>query len=133
MIDRRGIRGPCVRKATLLPLSPSRGEDTEYCYEVQISVLITGIDDWVWTSYCLVETYHGGEPSNKEYLNSAYPTEPATAGSKHLEYPIWNPREFFLCVLKRRIAQAVGEYRVLNDELIDRMNDYVSLLNELFK
>jgi hypothetical protein len=103
--------GKPFRVGRKLPLAMGRGltADNYYYYESQISVLVTGVDEWLWSSYCCADTYFGTEPGKHTYLEGKEPSEPATGGSKPLMYPMWNPREFFLCVLSRRVMQAVGE------------------------
>jgi hypothetical protein len=72
-----------------------------------------------------VDTYHGSETHHTSYLQTPNFIEPAT-GSKDIRRPIWNPREFFLCVLSIRLEQVIGESQALLDMLEDRMNTYVS-------
>lgn len=125
--DARRFDGHPLRKSVQLPLYRNKHEKLDHYYEVQLSLLVTGVDDWLWTSFCCVDTYHGSEPTKHEYLDGAFPTEPATAGSKSLEYPIWCPRDFFLIVLDRRMMQAVTEFKALIDAFDQRMISYVSI------
>lgn len=126
VVDRRSFGGQPLRKAIALPLPRTKLEETDHYYEVQLSFLVTGVDDWLWTSYGLVDTYHGSEPQRLAYLNDGNPTEPATGGSKSLDFPMWCPREFFLTGLNRRLMQAVREFRAGMDAFDGRMSAYVS-------
>jgi hypothetical protein len=109
-----------------MPLVTEDTVDELYYYEAQISFLITGVDECLYTSYCLVDTYHQSEPDHKVYLEAPTFIEPATGGFTHLRYPLWNPREFFLCVLSIRLEQVIGESQILLDAFEERMNAYVS-------
>lgn len=110
-----------------LPLPrPNSNEDKDFYYEAQISVLVTGVDEFLWTSICCVDTFFGCETGRKDYLEDDAPVEPATGGSSPLRYPMWNPREFFLVVLSRRIARATREWSTLIEAFEERMNAYVS-------
>jgi hypothetical protein len=98
-----------------------------YYYEVQISFLIIGVDECVYTSYCLVDTYYpDSEPDHRKYLEPPHILEPAAGGHKDLRFPLWNPREFFLCILSIRLEQLVQESQALLNEFEERMNAYVS-------
>ncbi|KUL86991.1 hypothetical protein ZTR_05707 [Talaromyces verruculosus] len=76
----------------------------EYFHEAQVSVLLVGIDEWVWTLYCLVETHFEEKQDRGD-----------------LEDPIWNPREYFLLVLCRRMDQATLEWQNLVETLDQRL------------
>ncbi|KAF2137333.1 uncharacterized protein K452DRAFT_236025, partial [Aplosporella prunicola CBS 121167] len=107
-----------------LPLARNHGEDQDYYHECQLSLLVTGVDEWFWTGYCLVDTYYGSEEEWSTYFEGDDSSEPATGGASTLQYPIWNPREYFLAVLARRMAQATLEWRVLVTAFKERMEDY---------
>jgi hypothetical protein len=32
-------------------------QESDYIYEAQLSLMVTGVDDWVWNSYCFVDGY----------------------------------------------------------------------------
>jgi hypothetical protein len=97
----------------------------DFYYEFQLSVLVTGVDEWLWTSYCCVDTYYGCEPGRRAYLEDEHPVEPASGGSASLDFPIWNPREYFLLVLSRRISQTTREWGALIEAFEERMINYV--------
>jgi hypothetical protein len=115
-----------LRKSTQLPLPRNDLEKMDYYYELQLSLLLTGTDEFLWTSYCTVDTIHGSERSTLKAVGSSLVFEPATGGSKILRQPMWCPREFFLTVLHRRMRQAVREFKALVDALDQRMKTYVS-------
>jgi hypothetical protein len=127
-VDNRTFEGGRLRKAVRLPLPRTELEEMSHYYEVNISLLVIGVDDWLWTSYFLVDTYHGSEPQKLKYLNDRSPREPATAGTKSLDFPLWCPREFFITVLNVRFNQAVREFRATIDAFDGRMSEYVSTI-----
>ena len=52
--DTHGLRRTCEFISGLF------GPDyREYLCEAQISVVLTGVDEWFWTAYCLAEAYFG--------------------------------------------------------------------------
>lgn len=118
-----------MRESFPLPLDGNKLEATDRYYEAQVSLLVTGVDDWLWTSYCTVDTYQGTEPAKLEYLNELPRAEPASAGSKSLDHPMWCPRDYFLEALERRMMQAMREFRATIDTFNRRLNEYVSQCN----
>ena len=97
---------------------------SEYLYEAQISVLVTGVDEWFWTTYCLVETYFGSEETIDFYHERNL--DAPTGGLKPTHYPVWNPREYFLLVLSRRFKQITKEWSNVVSTLDGRLQYHVS-------
>ena len=95
----------------------------EYLYEAQISVLVTGIDEWFWTAYCCAETYFGSEETMQFYHHRK--VDAPTGGFKPKLYPIWNPREYFLLVLCRRFRQVRTEWANVVNALEGRLQHHV--------
>jgi len=123
-IDKRSIHGRKLRLDRPLPLAkPGTDEERDFYYETQLSFLVIGVDEWWYTSYCLVDTYYQGcEEHWKTYLSPPGIREPATGGKNRLETStIWNPREYFLAVLARRLRQATSESIALLEEFEDRL------------
>ena len=110
------------------PLAPHR---TNYLYEAQISVLITGIDEWFWTAYCCTDTYYGSQKSIQGY--HAESLDPLTGGERPTYFPVWNPREYFLYILARRFRQATKEWSVVIRALEDRLQSHVSWVSHLLR
>ncbi|KAJ3541993.1 hypothetical protein NM208_g4330 [Fusarium decemcellulare] len=88
----------------------------DYLCEVQMSVLVTGMDDCHWTGYFLIDTYFEHE-ENKGCVDAYYhcsgqsgniSVDPFTEGSLEADCPILNPWEYFLAVLDCR-AKALSE------------------------
>ncbi|EKG16111.1 hypothetical protein MPH_06677 [Macrophomina phaseolina MS6] len=123
--DPRSVRGRRLRSTRLLPLSDGR---ELYFHECQISLLVTGVDEWVWTGYCFVDSYFGKEEDYEDYFkttpNDPYGRDPATGGTRWLRYPLWNPREYFLWVLAARVTQATQEWTLLINTFEERMDNY---------
>ncbi|KAL4970938.1 uncharacterized protein BDV14DRAFT_194724 [Aspergillus stella-maris] len=90
--------------------SDYRDNQKEFFHEAQISVLLVGIDEWVWTLYCLVETHfcENGPGDIIQYISSD--RDAASGQGSSYSVPIWNPREYFLLVLSRRMSEVRFEW-----------------------
>lgn len=119
--DSRAIRRS--NEFSVKALSP-RGK--EYLCEAQISVLVTGIDEWFWTAYCCVDTYFGSE-GKVQYYHDEHLDAPS-GGERFARYPIWNPRGYFLDILSRRFRQATKEWTIVVRALEDRLKFQVNPL-----
>jgi hypothetical protein len=86
---------------------------------------VTGVDEWQYTSYCCVDTYFGKESGHGAYFHPPTLMEPASGGLKELKYPLWNPRDYFLCILSIRIDETVWESLALINSFEERMEEYV--------
>lgn len=121
--DKRTLQDREFRAHQLLPLERD-GEGEAYYYEAQISFLMIGVDEWFWTTYCCVDTFFGSETGREAYLNPHCPTDAASGGSLLQKYPVWNPRQYFLAVLSRRMLQARYEWTTLVECYINRLSTY---------
>ena len=94
-------------------------------------MLVTGFDEWFWTAYCCAETYFGSEESIQYYTDNQL--DALTGGEKSMLYPVWNPREYFLSILSRRLKQVTKEWSNVVETLQDRLRLHVSesLLNSV--
>lgn len=97
----------------------------EQVHEAQISFLVAGIDEWYWTAYCCVDKYFGSEETIQSYLDKQLDA-PIGGYGRLTEFPVWNPREYFLIVLSRRIRQVTREWSSLVVTLEERLQSYVS-------
>ena len=125
--DSRGLR----RSGHFIP-SPGGPQKPEYLYEAQLSLLITGVDEWFWTAYCCAETYFGSEVSLQYYSDNQL--DALTGGEKTMSFPVWNPREYFLSILSRRLKQVTKEWGNVVEALQARLRLHVSegLLSSAF-
>lgn len=110
--DGRMLHSERLRKSTILPLGREKDPCLTY-HEAKISFLVRGSDDSFVESQCYVDTYHGSEKWKSRYptMNASRGLDPASSGANSLNRPIWNPRQFWLVVLARRIDQATMEWR----------------------
>ncbi|MCJ1283202.1 hypothetical protein MMC26_002530 [Xylographa opegraphella] len=115
--DTRGLRN-CGK----LPANLSNPLRPEYIYEAQISVMVTGIDEWFWTAYCCVDTYFGSEQGVEAYHDSTL--DATTGGERLISQPTWNPREYFLYMLSRRFRQATKEWRIIVGVVENRLQTH---------
>ncbi|MCJ1308189.1 hypothetical protein MMC25_001841 [Agyrium rufum] len=51
-------------------LSETNDQDHEFIYEAQISLLVSGIDEWFWTAYFCIDTSFGSDETAEAYHNS---------------------------------------------------------------
>ena len=116
--DARGLRRSCA-----FPSGLDSPELKERLYEAQVSVLVTGVDEWVWTAYCCVETYFGSEKSVKHYHENNL--DALTGGETFSGFPVWNPREYFISVLSRRLRQITKEWSNIVEALEQWLRNYV--------
>ncbi|MCJ1483151.1 hypothetical protein MMC06_003317 [Schaereria dolodes] len=94
----------------------------EYLYEAQISVIVTGFDEWFWTAYCCTDTYFGSEKNIHFYHDGGPSGYDAPGGGDRPNHdPIWNPREYFLNVLSRRFRQITKEWSIVVYTIEDRL------------
>ena len=114
LIDSRGLR----RSNEFSGKAPN-SRVREYLCEAQISVLVTGIDEWFWTAYCCVDTYFGSEEKVQYYYDEGL--DAPSGGERFNRYPLWNPRGYFLYILSRRFRQATKEWTIVVRVLQDRL------------
>ena len=118
--------GRLLRKSYDLPEWLDTGRPTAKFHESQLSLLVYGPDEWLWTAYCFVDTFYGSEVSPEEYLTAHEGAADAPSGGEILlEDPIWNPREYFLFVLARRMRQVEREWSNLVAAINARLSTYV--------
>lgn len=132
--DPRRVSGKRLRKSALLPLqSYSQGQGDLYYHEAQTSSLCWGPDDTFWTELFLVDTYFGSEANFQAYLDTPNlgkygdGSDPPLAGQGSLALTLFDPREYFLEKIDRRIAQVATEYGALIETFNKRMETYVSI------
>ncbi len=127
--DPRTIQGKKLRKSELLPLQQESDDKEDiYYYEAQTSSLSWGPDEWFWTELFLVDTYFGSEPEFKKYLIGGRPgdgNDPPLGGGSMKVTPYFDPREYYLQKLDRRIDQVAKEYSALVETFNSRMEQYV--------
>ena len=100
-------------------------------YEAQTSIVVTGIDNWVWAAYGIVDTYFGSKESVRHYHKENGPSaqvDPLAAG----QVPaipslslIWTPREYFLAIVAIRMNEALRAWRETINVVEDIVKQYV--------
>jgi hypothetical protein len=97
-----------------------------------MSVIVTGIDHWVWTAIGCFETYFGSEDSVDRYdqmkgrRNNGRPgrADPLAAGQINAHEPIWTPREYFLKVLQVRVSQVLRGWNLIGSKMEEEVKRY---------
>jgi hypothetical protein len=75
-----------------------------------------------------VDTYFGSEKELGQYLNAADPgnsQDPPLAGRGTMKVPCFDPREYWLRKVDRRLLQVATEYTALVGTFDQRMEVYV--------
>lgn len=91
----------------------SMGDERDYIHEAQVSVMVTGVDDWFWTAYCFVDIYFKEDEHSEKVTTLSSPVnpmDPNSCGKYALDRPTWNPRHYFLSILSCRMEQAKQEW-----------------------
>lgn len=114
---------------------PSRSaKKRDYIYEAQSSVMVTGVDDWVWTAYCFVDVYFKGVRHSEDVNTLSEQTirfDPHSGGNRHpVDPPLWLPREYFLRTLTARMGQVKQEWNNSVSRLLQGTEPYVSMLGQ---
>lgn len=133
-LRRRADGNPLRRSEESIPLQAvqntdcsDRDHDHDYVYEAQISVMLTGIDDWVWTAYCFADVYFKGEEHTEtveHYSNQQIKLDPHSCG-RPANPPVWNPREYYLRAFSCRVEQVKQEWSNSVSQLIQQTEPYV--------
>jgi hypothetical protein len=131
--DPRMISGKRLRSSGPLPLRTELNDKEDlYYHEAQTSSLCWGPDETFWTELFLVDTYFGSEPNHVTYLdtplhgNPGDGSDPPLGGRGSMKIPLFDPREYFLLKIDRRIEQVATEYGALVETFNKRMEEYVS-------
>lgn len=131
--SRPNSRGKRLRKSSILPLQHYAEDQKElYYHEAQTSSLCWGPDETFWTELFLVDTYFGSEKNLHTYLTTPHlgrygdGSDPPLAGRGSMEVAMFDPREYFLLKIDRRVDQVATEYGALIETFNKRMDAYVS-------
>ncbi|KAL2676441.1 hypothetical protein Neosp_010199 [[Neocosmospora] mangrovei] len=132
---RRGAGDRPLRKVRDLSFLRAESTDgssahgTDYLCEAQISCVLMGRHDRVWTAYCFVDTYFDLEDSSDsvhcyeddEHDYGTY-SDPLARGTLDANMPLLDPRIYFLYVLKTRMLQIEQEWRDLTYLVKSKVN-----------
>ena len=115
--DVRGLRQS--RPASAVPT-----DRFDHVHQAQISVLLTGVDEWIWTVTCCVDSYFESDDPIDDL--STLNLDAPTGGETTCDKPIWNPREYFLVIVANRIRQVTREWANIICEFENRLSKFVS-------
>jgi hypothetical protein len=134
--DPRKISGKRLRKSEPLPLRlESTDQEDLFYHGAQTSSLCWGPDESFWTEVFLVDTYFGSEENHLTYLTPPQGrqpgdgSDPPLGGRGSMRKPLFDPREYFLLKIDRRMDQVTTEYSALVETFNKRMNEYVCFSN----
>ena len=121
-----------LRAATPLPLDGQADAEKLEFFEAQISFHACGVDEWVWTTYFFEDDYFTeGANQTRDWMGpppECKGLDVPIGRHRSMEHPIWNPREYFLAALSRRMTQVTKEWKNIISAFDERMIEYVSIL-----
>jgi hypothetical protein len=98
-------------------------------HEAQITCLVTGQSDGVWTAYFFEDTYFDKERS-ENILKPHELDDDEACEEDHvtglLAGAIWTPREYFLKMLDSQLKRVKDEWQRIERNLGSRLRSYVS-------
>ncbi|KAF2175153.1 hypothetical protein K469DRAFT_611726 [Zopfia rhizophila CBS 207.26] len=122
--QKRGYRNPLRRSTDLSfllgPARNSRDQRTYLMHEAHISFVVCGSDDSRWVAYAFEED------DRRDLCEGDYDDPIASNGALFANEPLRNPREYFLTILKVRMAQVLQEWQYVVRKL-ERSIGYVGL------
>jgi hypothetical protein len=99
-------------------------------FEGHFSFAICGLCDNRWVAYAFDDTESHHEDLSKRLFFGGVHWDPIASGRGNdivpAEFPIWNPRDYFLNILVRRLCEAVDSWEALVRAIERRVMDYVS-------
>ena len=117
-------------------LNWERSGSSDFLYEAQISCVVAGSDEWRWVAYCFVDTYFDAAEETKESVLSYHEdsqieegmrADPLTRGKADADKPVQNPKEYFLIVLRYRIAQVKREWQQVVAKVQKSIREYIQV------
>jgi len=107
-------------------------ERSGYLHEGQISCVVAGPDEYLWTAYCFADVYFETDktkellfPSNQpNNLPKSMRMDPFRNGKTIADNEFRNPREFFLAVLSVRFTQVTNEWLRVVEKLQESVRGY---------
>lgn len=133
-------RGEPLRQAKKLSFlsTPRNGGDpvecSDFLYDSQTSVCVTGWDTVRWTAICLMDTYFDEEVDVDPLMLSHYDNDPDNPPSDALSLGHLvgddkmpkDPRAYFLFVCTSQLSRIYEEWRHNEYQLKENVNQYVS-------
>lgn len=101
-----------------------------------MSCLVSGTDEWRWVAYGFIDNYFDSEDDGKETVQQYHydsigkngmRADPLTFGTCDSEKPIWNPRLYFLVVLKTRLHQIKNEWHQVVSKVEESIWEYINV------
>lgn len=107
-----------IRKHRLFRLS---GQDA--IYEVQLSLIVFGVDDFFWTACFCEDAYFRASNPIAGYLQDE--VNGPSSGLRMSRFPIWDPRYYFLSILVIRMSQITMEWAALMEVIAGHLDKHV--------
>ncbi|KAJ5396514.1 tumor suppressor protein LOH1CR12 [Penicillium cosmopolitanum] len=97
-------------------------------YEVQLSLVVFGVDEFFWTAYFCEDAYFRASNPITEHLKDK--GDGPSSGARMSKFPIWDPRYYFLSILVIRMGQITMEWAVLMDIITGHLDKHDDLFLE---
>ncbi|KAK2730778.1 hypothetical protein CKAH01_09401 [Colletotrichum kahawae] len=144
---------PRVKESTGKPLRHSRNmnflmastedESTQMkvhgIYSGHVGCLITGYDQWRWTTILSIDTwFNTGECVTDKVeryqfdLEDGMQVDPLSGGQDDATKPIWEPRAYFLRIMVPRLVQVADEWELIRNKLEEGINNLGYRKKQLF-
>ncbi|KAJ5711067.1 tumor suppressor protein LOH1CR12 [Penicillium malachiteum] len=112
-----------IRKHRLFRLS---GQDA--IYDVQLSLIVYGVDDFFWTACFCEDVYFRASNPINGYLQDE--VDGPSSGLRMTRFPIWDPRYYFLSILVIRMSQITMEWAVLMEVITGHLDKHDDIFLE---
>lgn len=132
---RRDAHGRSLRRSRDVSFLDWTNNDTpSFLYEAQISGLVAGTDETRWNGCLFVDNYFDDEEGKETVLcyhedslgEGGMLMDPLTFGTCAIDMPVWNPRSYWLMLLRVRLNQVFGEWQTVVTKLRESTREYVS-------
>ncbi|KAJ5759384.1 tumor suppressor protein LOH1CR12 [Penicillium odoratum] len=97
-------------------------------YEAQLSLIVFGVDEFFWTAYFCEDAYLRANNPIAEYLQDE--VDGPSSGLRMSQFPIWDPRYYFLSILVIRTSQITMEWAVLMEIITDDLEKHDDVFRE---
>ncbi|KAF9883711.1 hypothetical protein FE257_003049 [Aspergillus nanangensis] len=106
-------------------LRPFESNDDDCIYEAQLSLIVLGVDDFFWVAYFCEDSYFRSVNPITEHLEDE--VDGPSFGLRQCQFPVWDPRYYFLSVLSIRMSQVLMEWTVLVESIENDLDKHADI------
>ena len=89
-----------------------------------MSCVVAGFDIQRWTAFCFTDTYFEDVQDAQIDPPGDYRTDLLIGASEDANKPIWDPRHYFMKVLRNRLSQVTNEWRFVVQNMKESVREY---------